>query len=365
MKAWTFLVSRNQLIDYKTIVAPADFIAEAQIRSLLVKATDDNFIDREKVNIRWIEGSKAGKFTIIFRISKINGKEIGLKDSCLLKDSFGREIDLIEGLVIPNSPQEICHKIRQVHLDQAHRELMNKYRDFWYHSQVSDSQPIYLEGDGGSPVIDLHELQPFASSPEKRYEKKPFNIRRHREFFERPSAARKSLKGTKLLVVFLLSAVISLMIWSVLGSSSSSQAEMTCKSVITMQTKKIKNHEEGSNYLGGLEQEYLSKKSNDSKSKIWVYLVSENSEPQISNGSSSTVQPDISETLISKPALRTNDDSVLYIDSSYGLPDEAIKQLDREPKSNAISELKVIIIEPHSSASQCPFQSLGSPDSVS
>jgi hypothetical protein len=50
IQAWTFLISRNQSIDYKTVVAP-DFISQAKIRSLLAKVSDDDFTESGQISM--------------------------------------------------------------------------------------------------------------------------------------------------------------------------------------------------------------------------------------------------------------------------------------------------------------------------
>lgn len=160
IKAWPFLVTRNQSIDYKTVVAP-DFISLANIRSLLNKASDDNLCEPEKVYIRWIKGSKAGDFTIVFRVTKARKANIGESGNDELKDPFGREIDVIEGLVFREQPDGILGKIKQTHLQQARKELKEKYIEFWNKDKISDSNAydIDLRGDVSSPIIQLEKLE--------------------------------------------------------------------------------------------------------------------------------------------------------------------------------------------------------------
>jgi len=160
-QAWSFLVTRNQSIDYKTVVAP-DFISQAKIRSLLIKASEDDSSEEGKVLIRSIQGSEVGDLTIVFRVAKAKRRyieESGNDD--ILKDPFGREIYVIDGLVFREKSDKVFGKIRQIHLKQARKELKEQYSKFWNEDKISDSHAIDLRDDVSSPIIQLEELKPY------------------------------------------------------------------------------------------------------------------------------------------------------------------------------------------------------------
>ncbi|BAY09902.1 hypothetical protein [Calothrix sp. NIES-2098] len=160
-QAWPFLISRNQSVDYNTVVAP-DFITQAKIRSLLLKVSDDELAEDGEVSIRWVHGSPVGDFTVVFRVSQAKKRDIGKSENDILRDPFGREIYLIEGLVFLETPDELHGKIKQIHLDLAHRELKEKYKEFWNENKISDSNNIDVREDVSSPVIKLKKLEPFS-----------------------------------------------------------------------------------------------------------------------------------------------------------------------------------------------------------
>jgi hypothetical protein len=128
IQAWPFLVSRNSYLDYRTIVAP-DFICREEISSLLARVAEGNLTEQGFALYRIVYGSKANDFTIVFRVVRATKKEIGqLSGDEVLKDQFGREIHLIEGIVLRDvSEMSIPKEV----LDQAHLQLTESYRQFW------------------------------------------------------------------------------------------------------------------------------------------------------------------------------------------------------------------------------------------
>ncbi|NEU76701.1 hypothetical protein PI95_030385 [Hassallia byssoidea VB512170] len=177
IQAWTFLISRNQSIDYKTVVAP-DFISEAKIRSLLTKVTEEDFTESGQISIREVNGSEVGNFTVVFRSVKARNNDIGEEGNKVLKDAVGREIYWVEGLVFQKNLHEMQYKIGESHLDQAHRYLQKKYREFWYEDKLSISYVIDLvkvTSESGNNfkvleplVITLRSQLPEHQSPRKK-----------------------------------------------------------------------------------------------------------------------------------------------------------------------------------------------------
>ena len=99
IQAWRFLVSRNQFLDYRTVVAP-NFICKANIAGLLAKVAEGDHTNDDSVYYREIHGSKVGDLTIIYRVIEVQARDINPEIDGALKDSFGREIYLIEGIVV-------------------------------------------------------------------------------------------------------------------------------------------------------------------------------------------------------------------------------------------------------------------------
>jgi WD40 repeat protein len=128
IQAWRFLVSRNQFLDYRTVVAP-DFMCEANIASLLAKAAEGDQTNDDCVYYREIHGSKVGDLTIIYRVMEAQARNLNPEIDGVLKDSFGREISFIEGLVIEGINTSISLTLEDLELN--HQDLISDYRDFW------------------------------------------------------------------------------------------------------------------------------------------------------------------------------------------------------------------------------------------
>ncbi|BAY07854.1 WD40 repeat domain-containing protein [Calothrix sp. NIES-2098] len=147
-KAWPFLVSRNLYLDYRTVVAP-DFICNAQISNLLARATDGDLTDAGTAICRKITGSSVGDLTLIFQIIKGTKADIQCADeTTILKDPFGREIYLIEGLVF----HEILDNVAINHqaISAAHNQVREAYSEFW---EITDPSPAKA-----STAFDLNDF---------------------------------------------------------------------------------------------------------------------------------------------------------------------------------------------------------------
>ncbi|XWK90052.1 MAG: hypothetical protein U7127_08395 [Phormidium sp.] len=203
IQAWPFLISRNQSIDYKTVVAP-DFIAQAKIRSLLGKVSEEYLSESEDISIREIQTSEVGKFTVVFRSVKARSNDIGKNRDEVLKDPFGREIYWLEGLVFQGSINQIynkngkSYKIDETSLEQAHISLQEKYRNFWNEDELSVSNQI--------------ELKAVSSDSKNFRVLKTLDLRQHPPLPARPNIDAKFVLiaiGVLLLLIVILNQVIS------------------------------------------------------------------------------------------------------------------------------------------------------------
>jgi hypothetical protein len=176
-QAWLFLVSRNPYLDYRTIVAP-DFICQKGIPDLLARVTEGDLTEQGSAICRTVYGFKADDFTIIFRVVRATKKEIGLPGGDeVLKDQFGREIYLIEGIVLRDGGKVA---IPQKVLDQAHLQLTESYRQFWNSIEPPPVIPSssFRVLNGAENLLQIKELEPFHCSEklERRPERKDFSI---------------------------------------------------------------------------------------------------------------------------------------------------------------------------------------------
>jgi WD40 repeat protein len=140
IQAWAFLVGCNQYLDYRTIVAPT-FMCESKTSSLLAKAAGGDLTEVGTAYYREIHNSKVGDLTLVFRVIEATSENTGIEGQGVLKDSFGREIDLIEGIVFKGLQPNIV--VTQENLEEIHQKIIVHYQDFW---NTTTSQPaIALE----------------------------------------------------------------------------------------------------------------------------------------------------------------------------------------------------------------------------
>lgn len=164
INAWPFLVSRSSSVDYKTIVAP-DFIDATKLRSLLTKVTEGDRTPPNKAYIRWVQNSRAGDFSIIFRVVEARATDIGESSSHTLKDSFGRGIYLVEGLVVQKDPDSLWNSIESGHMEQVHTQVKAAYERFWYTGETTISSRFLLQEGASSQILELQELESVVLPP--------------------------------------------------------------------------------------------------------------------------------------------------------------------------------------------------------
>ena len=162
IEVWPFLVSRNRYIDYRTIVAP-DFICEAKIPNLLARVAEGELTEREQLFMRKVIGSKADDFTIAFRVIKATEKYINpTGKNNILKDQFGREIYMFEGIVTREIREDFI--ISEENFQEVRQQLTASYREFWDlvdPPSAIPSQSFLLKKDIVSSRLVLKILDPF------------------------------------------------------------------------------------------------------------------------------------------------------------------------------------------------------------
>ncbi|MCC5606083.1 hypothetical protein LC612_04555 [Nostoc sp. CHAB 5834] len=171
VEAWHFLVSRNRHLDYRTVVAP-DFICKANISNLLARVADGGLTESNHGFIRQITGSKVGDFTIVFRVINETEKYLNSEGrNETLKDSFGREIYIIEGIVVKGIRRKRDFHITNQYIEEAHNFLMEGYRQFWEYREPHPAIPSHkfsLNIDSSSNPLQLEELEAFQVSSKDR-----------------------------------------------------------------------------------------------------------------------------------------------------------------------------------------------------
>ncbi|WP_017293036.1 hypothetical protein [Geminocystis herdmanii] len=132
IESWLFLVSANPYLDYRTVIAP-DFLCDAKKTSLLARNAGGDLTPHK---ITYVDDSKIGSLTLVFRVIEAIAEDLGIEGNGVLKDSFGREIYVIEGLVFKGKLSNI--QLTEQDFENLHNEIKNYYPAFW---EFTTSQP--------------------------------------------------------------------------------------------------------------------------------------------------------------------------------------------------------------------------------
>jgi hypothetical protein len=172
IQAYPFLVSRNRSLDYRTVVAPSFFIDEG-LASLLARSAGGDLTSPGYAIYREIQGTQLGDFALVFHVIEANQKDIYPdKEDEALTDPFGREIFLIEGVVLQGRPDKFV--ITQETFEFIHEQLLNSYRSFWEDTNLFEASVVSVNhldlnsnSQSGKTLI-LDEVEPFIVQREPR-----------------------------------------------------------------------------------------------------------------------------------------------------------------------------------------------------
>lgn len=123
---WIFVVSANRYFDYRTIIAP-NFLCEGKKTNLLARNAGGNLTESKVVHIT---DETIGDLTVIFRVKKAIAEDLEIEGTGTLKDEFGREIFLTEGLVFKGKLTQLALTPEQFE-NVVHHAIKAHYREFW------------------------------------------------------------------------------------------------------------------------------------------------------------------------------------------------------------------------------------------
>lgn len=166
VEAWLFLVSRNQYIDYRAVVAPK-FICESDESSLLAQAVEGNLTQPGTVLYQEVQGTIVGDLTLIYRVIEATEDNTNILGSPILKDAFGRDIYLIEGIVLKGIQHDFV--VTQQDLDSVHQQLVEYYRSFWEVTSPQRAVPSHAfmlqKSENLKSNLKYIKVQPFVTNP--------------------------------------------------------------------------------------------------------------------------------------------------------------------------------------------------------
>ncbi|CBN58187.1 putative WD-40 repeat [Kamptonema sp. PCC 6506] len=117
---------------------------------------------------REIHKSKVGKLTIVFRVIETTFEDMGIEGSGVLKDSFGREILLIEGIVIKGLLPDVI--VSKDTIEMAHGMIIQPYREFWECTRVEPATAsvcFSLPQDSSESCLQYQKLDPYGVDIQK------------------------------------------------------------------------------------------------------------------------------------------------------------------------------------------------------
>ncbi|MFM6265748.1 MAG: WD40 repeat domain-containing protein, partial [Dolichospermum sp.] len=165
IEGWFFLVSRSKNLGFTTIVAP-DFMCDAKVCSLLAFVAGGKITEARKAIYRQIHNSAVGNLTLVFRVLETTYEDIGIEGNGKIKDSFGREIPFIEGVVFKGKLTEI--KVSEDIFAKIHNDIKHPYQTFWqwsYPKATIPSQSQSFENPLESECFELIIQKPYTNSP--------------------------------------------------------------------------------------------------------------------------------------------------------------------------------------------------------
>jgi hypothetical protein len=143
--AWPFLITRNQTLDYRTLLAP-QFLIDAGATGVVIREADAGGDHPWPVSWRHVDDPKAGDLWLVFRSVAATASLVGGEDGQPLRDRSGRRIYLIEGLVVEGRNPN--REAAESHLDRVHELAAEAYRpfsestDIRYPATPSDPLPL-------------------------------------------------------------------------------------------------------------------------------------------------------------------------------------------------------------------------------
>ncbi len=168
IECWSFLVSRNLYLGYRAVVAP-DFICDAKMTSLIARTAGGDVTKSGTAICRQIIKSELGDLTLVFQVRESTYKDMELAGDGSIKDSFGREIRLIEGFIFKGNINILLGiKLTQNIFDSIHQNLKPSYRQFWEWDQPQPaipSQSFSIQSETEGEFLTLTRQEAYQANP--------------------------------------------------------------------------------------------------------------------------------------------------------------------------------------------------------
>jgi hypothetical protein len=144
-KAWPFVITRNQTLDYRTLIAP-QFLLENGTVGVLIREADAGGDHPWAPTWREVHDRRVGDLTLLFRSVAATGGLVGGGNDRPLRDQAGRRIFMIEGLVVESRNPN--REAVESHLDRVHELAVQAYQRLWGSTDIrhpaTPSDPLPL-----------------------------------------------------------------------------------------------------------------------------------------------------------------------------------------------------------------------------
>jgi hypothetical protein len=141
--AWPFLISRNQKVDYTTVVLPS-FMDAPGANAWLVRSVEDDGL-RDEIRTSCVEDARKDPLFLIYRVTTAKAGD------SLLRDGAMRPILWIEGVVLRGSSVNVADA--QHVIETAHQKVLEHFRAFWnggHGPRLSASFDIELQSESSA-----------------------------------------------------------------------------------------------------------------------------------------------------------------------------------------------------------------------
>jgi len=157
IEAWPFLVGRNKVLSYQTVVSP-QFLSEHALSNVLEYAVVKADNPPGSATLREIQGTSIGNISLIIRTYRPHAQDVGLEGTDLLTDRVGRLIPLAEGLAVHDVDQTEDIILTEEDLQIAHDFVIQAYRMFWgedkyFPEQVSQPFNLHTPTNASDRII--------------------------------------------------------------------------------------------------------------------------------------------------------------------------------------------------------------------
>jgi hypothetical protein len=131
--AYPFVVARNRTLDWRALVAPEELITSNEDYGLVLQTGDEH---PAPVTVRRWNDHSARSWVLCYRSVPADPEFVGEGGTGQLKDKFGRNLYLVEGVALRGSGVPSTAQATEL-VEQVHGEAVSAFKSFW--SEVDEA----------------------------------------------------------------------------------------------------------------------------------------------------------------------------------------------------------------------------------